>query len=274
MAATEAAFYLYPEPGSGSPVTLSLGECITGYDERPDVEVADAVSLAGGRQRAVGRWGKRVRLTLEDMLQDGQLGWKLLALQNHLDRGYSVGFTADTTRAWAAFLPTPYSAGTTSLTPGVPPFSSMVGAGQQVFADDWIRLTSQPPENTEEAVQVDTWTSSSSISLHASAAPLFTPTQSVFASWVMFWPLLKRPAEDVGKNITLIKAGGLWSMQVELVTDPVALWGFNLYDGDVLNGAELGGRTLDSHQRTLRGDFDADDVAVVFSDPTEPLLLG
>ncbi len=242
----EAAFYLYPTPGPGTPRTLSLGECVTTYAERPDVAVADAVALTGASQRTLGQWRKRVTVTLEGMIGGANLGWKLLMLQNHLDRGGRVGFTADVTKSWAAFLS--YATGDTTLSPGVPPWSAMVGAGKSLVGGDMIRLSSEHPENTEEAVKVLSWNGASPINLDVASypPPRFTPTQPVLASWAYFWPVLLRPADQVGQNITAIELGHVWSLRLELATDPATTWAAN-QEGVMLNAnGETAGRTLET----------------------------
>ncbi|MFT5687023.1 MAG: hypothetical protein ACI8RZ_007980 [Myxococcota bacterium] len=262
--AWESAFYLYPTPGPGTPVVLSLGECVTTYAERSDMEAADAVTMTGVSQRTIGRTRKRITISLETMIGGADLGWKLLMLQSHLDRGGRVGFTADVNKSWAAFLTTTYAAGDTTLQPGVPPWSSMVGIGKVLAAADMIRLTSGYPEVTEEAVKVLTWNGASPINLDTASypPPRFNPTEAVLASWAYFWPVLLRPADRVGQNITAIDLGHVWSLSLELATDPATTWEAN-QEGEQLNATgEGGGRTLDTLGAPMR-----DEDPVLNADP-------
>lgn len=242
-----AAFYLYPDPGPGSPWTLSFGECVTSYTEAPDVEVADAVTLSGRRQRAIGRWGKRVRLTLERMASREELAWQMLALQNHLDRGYSVAFTADTGKAWASFfgataLP---AAGDTLITPGANAWSSLVGSNS-LAAGDWIRIYSEASYALEQAGKIQTWTASNNITLAATTPIRFDFSGKCIASWSYFWPLLKRPEDNVGTNIVVNEVGRLWTMSIDLVIDLAALFALWPFQGDgALGGSGQRGNTLD-----------------------------
>jgi len=269
----QASFWLYPSPGPGSPVQLSLGECVTSYDERPEVLAADAVAMTGAVQRSLGLSRKRITLTLELMAGGPDLAARLLALENHLQRGGRCAFSADQDRAWAAFLTSPYTAGATSLSPGVPPWSSMVGAGIALNGGDRLRLRSGFPEGTEEKVEIDAWNGASPIQLSTSTPPLFSPTEPVLVSWEWFWPVLLRPADQLNRAITVVEIGNVWSLAIELATDDASTWAAN-QEGVVLNsGNGSGGRTLETLLDT-DGVATLSDGAVYAPDPLLTNLTG
>ena len=97
-----ARFYYTPEPFGAGPRlhVIDLGEALGEMYSDISVEAVDAVSLTGSIQRSVGRTQEVVTIQRDRMIGGEDLAIQFHALQNHLDRGFSVSFAADEDNAF------------------------------------------------------------------------------------------------------------------------------------------------------------------------------
>jgi hypothetical protein len=89
---------------------------VTRLEEIPEALVSDAESTSGNYFAAHHRSRLRVRISLERFTSDA-LYRQLMALQSHLQRGGSVGFARDSSKAFAGYVRPnrPISSGETSI---------------------------------------------------------------------------------------------------------------------------------------------------------------
>ena len=99
-------------------------------------------------------------------------------------------------------------------------------------------LETESPVNIRETRQIQSSTVTSSgggiINVKSPYIQFTYPNSRVFARWYRFFPVLRRPAEDVGKSIVTNEGGRLFSLNVRLVVDNAGLFAFhNCSDGIV-----------------------------------------
>jgi len=166
------------------------------------------------------------------MVGSEALAMKLIALQNHLDRGYSCQFTADHTKAWSAPVSVAPTGGDLSLSVDANPFRSIVhysGSDPQPADDDYIVIESMPPAMLQEVIRVDstTVTHNGGGTIVPVDRIAFTYPALPFARWYRYWPILKRPKSDIGKSIITSEHALNWSLSIRLIPDYSALFAFH-----------------------------------------------
>lgn len=225
-----AKFFYYPQPNGTFLRVIDLGEDLGELFSDFDVDAQDGVSYRGGIFRSVGRTGEIVNIQRDRLLLGEDLARKFVALQNHLDRGFSVGFTADDSKAWAAPLRFEPVGNTTALSCFPNPFRNAVGTNT-IGANDYIVLETRPPAMLHEVAKVDSVSLSSagggSITLDSGVDFHYQGGGPVFARYYRYWPILKRPAADVGQNIITNEGGRLFSLSLRLVPDYQTLFKFH-----------------------------------------------
>lgn len=284
-----ARFYYYPEPNGSHLVTIDLDEELGELFSDYFVSAVDGISTTGHRQRTVGRMGEIVNIQ-RDRLKGGEdLAYQFAALQNHLDRGFSCAFTADHTKAWAApiragTLPT----GTTTIKVFSNPFNNIVDpnlTGVKPSANDYIVIETRPPAMITEQHELKVVSNLSNITggeFIIDNVLNFNYEMPAFARYYRFWPVLKRPQRDIGRNIITNENGRLFSLDITLEPDYGTLFSFHPdnYDGITDIGTSLGkletaevpsgfsGRGLDSLAERYRDQ--RKEVAVLFGGPIHP----
>ena len=225
-----AKFFFYPQPNGSFLRVIDLGEDLGELFSDFEVDAVDGRSFDGGIYRNVGRSGEIVTIQRDRLLLGEDLARKFVSLQNHLDRGFSCAFTSDHTKAWAAPLKGKPSGNSTKLFCYGNPFKNAVGSNIP-SADDYIVIETAPPAMLHEIQKVDSVSLSSGaggsiildsgVDFHYRGGPL------VFARYYRFWPVLKRPASDIGQSIITNEGGRLFSLSLRLVPDYSTLFSYH-----------------------------------------------
>jgi len=259
-----AKFFYYPEPAGNHKVTIDLDEGLGELFSEWDVMANDGRGMDGSLFRSVGRNGEVITIQRDRMKGSEELAMKFIAMQNHLDRGYSVSFTADHTKAWAGPILTAPNGGGFSFSVGANPFRSMThytGSNPEPSATDYIVIENRPPGMIQEIIKVQSET------VTFNGGGLITATERInfsypdlpFARWYRYWPVLKRLKADIGKNIVSNEHGLTWSLNLRLVPDYSALFSFhpgprNVYDPGLIPDSPVSGDLPDrTGQESLDG---------------------
>jgi hypothetical protein len=228
-----ATFWFYPQPDGRHLVEIDMGEALGELSSAYMHDAIDGVTYSGGIFRSVGRGGEIVSIQRDRMQLGEDLAYKFDALQNHLDRGYSVSFCSDASKAWAASCQTSPAGGTFSMLLKNNPFEAITGTTTIPTTNDYIVLETGSPAYTREVVKV------ASASLTSASGGNITTAQricfdyngrQVFARWYRYFPVLKRAQSEVGKPIITNEGGRLYSLNVTLVPDYQTLFAF--YNGE------------------------------------------
>tara|TARA_R100000426_G_scaffold6388_1_gene8332 strand:- start:398 stop:1261 length:864 start_codon:yes stop_codon:yes gene_type:complete len=248
-----AKFYFYPMPVANHLVTIDLGEDLAEYYCEFEYTKETAQSM-NGKIHQTTTLNREVITIVRDRMSGGEdLAHKLHALQNHLDRGFSVAFAADSAKAFCHPLSKNPVGGDNTVIAHGNPFRSMVGSISP-SANDYFVIENQPPAMIQEVQKVS--------SLHASYTPAtggiintvnlvnFTFPSICFMRHYRFHPVLKRHPADIGKSIVTNEHGLLWSLELRLTPDYENYFGFHpnqendvpsglLQDGLVVGEAEI-----------------------------------
>ena len=257
-------FWFYPTPGGGVQ-SIDMGEGLAELYSDWEVDAESAVDMSGGSYRTVGMMREIVTIERDRMLLGEELANKFVALQNHLDRGYTVAFCSDAALAYCAPVSNPPDAADTSVEVLNDVFSSLTGIASMPPNDSYMTLETQPPGMVQEIVKATntgTATLTGGGSVAVSAGTTFGYTGPTFLRYYRFWPTLKRPASDAGRNIITNEHGQLYSLSLRLVVDYERLFAFHPHSdllidwslqeaADVMTGNDLldpGRITLDSQR--------------------------
>ena len=237
-----ARFYYYPQPSGSFPVTIDLEEELGELFSDFIVDAVDGISMNGSIQRSVGRMGEIITIQRDRLLLGEDIAYKFMALQNHLDRGFSCAFTADHTKAWAAPIHNYLSAGTKTLNVYANPFIPFLGSVIPA-SNDYVVVESAPPAQLQEMHKVDSVSNLASTggSLTVDDRINFRYNRRAFVRHYRTWPVLKRMASDIGQNIITNEGGRLFSLSLRLTPDYDTLFAFHpdTYDGVVNLGGLL-----------------------------------
>ena len=142
-----AKFYFYPEPhGSyAHPVIIDMGEALGEMYSEMITEAVDAVSLTGSMSRSVGRMQELVTIQRDRMLLGEDLAYRFHAMQNHLDRGFTVAFAADDDKAFCHPLRGVHNSGTQRINCYAHPFVNLVDPLSLLGSMTMQRLRHQAP---------------------------------------------------------------------------------------------------------------------------------
>lgn len=242
-----AKFYYYPEPNGSHLVEIDLGEDLGELFSDNIVDAVDGISLTGSIQRSVGLMGEIITIQRDRLKLSEGLAYQFMALQNHLDRGYSCAFAADHTKAWAAPLHNYLAAGSFNLTAYTNPFNSFVDPASTDLAPssgDYIVIETRPPAMLQEMHELDSVLSLSGLtggSFSIKKRLNFDYNRRAFARHYRFFPVLKRPQSQIGRSMITNEHGMLFSLSVQLVPDYETLFGYHpdTYDGVVNVGLQL-----------------------------------
>jgi len=222
-------FWYYPTPGGGVE-TIDMGEGLAELFCDWEVDAESAVDMSGGSYRTVGMMREIVTIERDRMLLGEELANKFVALQNHLDRGYTVAFCSDAALAYCVPVSHPPPAGDTTIEVLNDVFTSLTGIAAVPPNNSYMMLETQPPGMVQEIVKA-TDTSTATLTgggtIGVSAGTTFGYQGPTFLRYYRFWPALKRPAADVGKNIVTNEHGQLYSLSLRLVVDYGRLFAFH-----------------------------------------------
>ena len=217
-----AKFYFYPMPIANHLVTIDLGEDLAEFYSEMEY-TKDTSQSMNGKLHQTTLLSREVFTIVRDRMSGGEdLAHKLLALQNHLDRGYSVAFAADHTKAFCHPISVNPSGGENNLRMYSNPFRNMVGSHNPA-PNDYIIVESQPPAMIQEAHKISSVGAgfSSSIGGNVNLTNLvnFTYPSIAFMRHYRFLPVLKRHPADIGKSCVTNEHGLLWSLEIRLTPD-------------------------------------------------------
>lgn len=250
-----ARFFYYPEPNGSFPVTIDLEEDLGELFSDFFVDAVDGVTMGGSIQRSIGRSGEIITIMRDRLRLGADLAYQFIALQNHLDRGYSCSFCADHTKAWAAPVRSLLSAGVTKVHTFANPFINFMGTNTP-NVNDFIIIESQPPAMLQEChklTNVSNLNASQQSNFETEKMINFTYNRKSFAREHRTWPVLKRPQSDIGQNIITNTNGLLYSLNLRLIPDYSTLFSYHplAFDGVGLAGDLLGGPIVASSNGSI-----------------------
>ena len=106
-------FWYYPQPDGTRLETIDLGEQLGEFFTDFETDVKEGVGYDGGIKRTVGTVREIITIQRDRLILGETVAQKFRALQSHLDRGFSVSFSADSDKCFAGFLTHPPSSGDT-----------------------------------------------------------------------------------------------------------------------------------------------------------------
>ena len=283
-----AKFYYTPEPFGSSArlTTIDLGEALGEMYSDISVEAVDAVSLNGSIQRSVGKTQEVVTIQRDRMLGGEDLAVQFHALQNHLDRGFSVSFSSDSASAFCFPLRGSLSNGSTSINLYANPFVNFTGTNIRPSSGDYCTIETSSPAMIQEIIKVNDASGITAQGGLITTVDLvkFQYDQPAFLRHYRFYPVLKRPQVDIGQSIITNEGGRLFSLSIRLVVDyevlysahPERIGDSGISIGGSLASSTTGGRqdagiSLDGMPHYLR-DFGSGDTGLEFASPSNPHL--
>ena len=225
-----AKFYFTPEPfgalNGASLVTIDLGEALGEMFSDISVEAVDAVSLTGSIQRSVGRTQEIVTIQRDRMIGGEDLAIQFHALQNHLDRGFSVSFAADDDKAFCFPIRGTLNNNSSKIQLYANPFQNFTGTGPTPAIGDYCTIETGSPAMIQEIVKMQTVSNATAQGGDVDTVnPVrFQYDQPAFMRHYRFYPVLKRPQSDIGQAIVTNEGGRLFSLSIRLVVDYVTLF--------------------------------------------------
>lgn len=224
-----AKFYYYPMPIGNQLKTISIEDLGEFYSDW-EYTSGSGVTMAGKMQTSV-MLNREVITISRDRLAGGEnIAMQFKALQNHLDRGYSVAFSADDTKSFCYPVASLPVGGDQSIQVFSDPFRNMTGTNTP-SANDYMVLETAPPAALHEVVKVNTLSSGFSAlqggTVNTVYTVNFTYPSIAFLRWYRFFPTLKRLEEDRGKSIITSEHGLTWSLELRLTPDYSNLYSFH-----------------------------------------------
>jgi hypothetical protein len=220
-----ATFYWYPDP-AGSIEVLDLGEKISDLQVTPVRVARDAYSARGGQHRTTTFGALKVRIVLERFTgQD--LAWKIESMQSHLERGGSVGFAADSTKAWCGMATTLPDRGDTRLVTNGNAFKAWA-TGALLAVGDIIAMTGGQPEGIVEYGKVGVSHLGGGF-FDAKVVGLDSEVKHSFRMGPVavrhrdFYPILRMPSAQIGRAIVTHDHRISYTLDMELQTDQATL---------------------------------------------------
>ena len=230
-----AAFYFYPEPNGSQLVTIDLGEPLGELFFDFDIEESTATSMTGSMYRTFMMQRQVITIQRDRLKLKEDMANRLRALESHLNRGFSCGFTCDTDKSFIYPIQNfPYS-GDTAIKVMGDPFRNMTGSKVPVL-DDYCAIDTPNVAATYEvgkyASTTGAFSSSNGGQINLANGVNFTYDRPAFLRYYRFWPTLKR-ADAIGESIITNENGILFSLSIRLVVDTSLLFSFHpLMTGD------------------------------------------
>ena len=240
-----AKFYFTPMPNGSHTVVIDLGEALGEMYSDILFDAVDAVGFTGAISRSVGRTQEIVTIQRDRMVLGEELAYQFLALQNHLDRGYSCSFSSDADRAYCYPLRGRHSSGVKKIQCYGNPFINITGTNNLPAIGDFATVETSSPAMIQEHVKI---TSNGNINDFGGNFDIdknlcFEYTDPAFVRHYRFYPVLKRPQSDLGQAIITNEGGRLFSLSIRLVVDYMTLYAFHPdYYGE--SGINIGSRLV------------------------------
>ncbi len=243
-----AKFWFHPHPAksanSGQLISIDMGEALGELSSSIFHDVVDGIGYSGGVRRSVARGGEIVTIQRDRMRLSEDLAHQFDALQNQLDRGFSVSFSADADKCWSGFCARSPEQGDRIISVNSDTFRNMTGNTYTPVGGDYLVLETGSPKYVRETVKVrsssTTVTTGGSIDInyggYTDKVVFSYANRPAFLRWYRWWPVLKRAQSEVGKPIITNEGGRLWSLNVTLFVDYATL--FANYNGEEFGGDE------------------------------------
>ncbi len=225
-----AKFYYTPEPygslNGAALVKINLGEALGEMYSDISVEAVDAVTMTGSIRRSVGRTQEFVTIQRDRMIGGEDLAIKFHALQNHLDRGYSVSFAADDAKAYCFPIRGTLNNTSSRINIYANPFQNFTGIDAAPAVGDYCTIETSSPAMIQEIVKLQSVSNANAQGGDVDTVdPIsFQYDQPAFLRHYRFYPVLKRPQSDIGQSIITNEGGRLFSLSIRLVVDYVTLY--------------------------------------------------
>lgn len=206
-----SAFYWYPDP-SGTLETLTLGSGVepTEMQEGESAVMGAAESASGVMYRVF--FGMRYPVTIEvDAVSAANTATRraLRNMLNHLNRGGSVGFALDASKAWGSFVAVPPggpSRGATTIS-GLQGQAWYSNSASLVSGDEIVLESGDPVHQVEET------TTSATVANSATSISCAAITSSFLSCHVRhrdFYPILMMDPDEVARVDRIVSARRLW----------------------------------------------------------------
>ena len=229
-----AKFWFYPFPGNRL-IEIDLGENVGELYSDYQVSVNDGVSLDGSIYRSVGRINEIVTIQRDRFALGEGLAVKFAAMQNHLQRGGSVAFCSDSSKSWAYPIIRTPSSGNSSVKVGANPFVSAFGSVLPVVNDYCVIESSNPGMIYEHGkISASNITAAGGGDISLVDKVHFNYDRASFIRYYRFWPFLKLPKSQAGKNIITNEHGVTFSLDLTLISDISGLMAF--HPGSITDG--------------------------------------
>tara|TARA_R100000329_G_scaffold151333_1_gene147049 strand:- start:7994 stop:8803 length:810 start_codon:yes stop_codon:yes gene_type:complete len=228
-----AAFYFYPQPDGSKLVTIDLGSPLGQMFSDFEWQSSTGVSISGRTRRVNGMTREIITISRDRMAGHETTATKLMALQNHLDRGYSCIFTADTDKTWLAPIRKTPVSGDTAVSVYKNPFTGIVGT-QIPAVDDYVAIETMGPGMIQEIRKISSVTNLSSTAasyFECDAVNFSYHDKLAFARWYRCYYGLKRPQSDVGQAMVTNESGILFSLELRVTPDPSLLFKYHPKEG-------------------------------------------
>jgi len=239
-----AKFFYVPMPGGSFMQEIDLKESLGELSSSFFHDVVDNIGYNGGIRRSVTRGHEIVNIQ-RDRLQYGEaVAVRFDALQNHLDRGYSVAFCADHEKAWGAFCRRSPASGDEKISVNDNIFKNWVGSTTKPNSNDILVVETPSPKYVREKIIISsvqsgfTTSSGGILNLTSGTRVQFNySNRPAFVRHYRWWPVLKRLQSEVGKPIITNEGGRLFSLNVTLVADYEEL--FVMYNGEDFGDSDI-----------------------------------
>ena len=224
-----AKFYYTPMPNGSHTVIIDLGEALGEMYSDILFDAVDGVGFTGAISRSVGRTQEIVTIQRDRMVLGEDLAYQFLALQNHLDRGFSCSFSSDSDRAYCYPMRGIHASGVKKLQCYANPFTNITGTNNTPIIGDFATVETSSPAMIQENVKV---TSNGNITdaggnFDIDKRLCFQYNQPAFVRHYRFYPVLKRPQSDLGQAIITNEGGRLFSLSIRLVVDYMTLFAYH-----------------------------------------------
>jgi hypothetical protein len=237
--ATPKIWY-YPDglnPYTGAPTVeeIDLLENVTRLEELFEVVKSDTESLSGRSYGAHWRTRLRLRLSLE-RFTSAALFRQLMTLQSYLNRGGTMAFALDSSKAFAGYGRQAFNRGALTLYTGGNTWNHQTSTPALVSGDEvWIQGDAN--EGVQELCTVTGHTVQDTLGV---AGLTYTyQTQYPLVRWRDYWPALKLPPGEAPTIVTTDRRIGN-TLDVELVEDVDLIRAFAPFDANALRNSGSG----------------------------------
>ena len=230
-----AKFYYYPEPDSRQLRTIDLGEKLGELFSEFVYDVKSSISRGGRRYLSHGLGREFVTIQRDRMLLGENLAIELQTMQNHLDRGGYVSFCSDSDKAYIHPVLDTVEQQDATFSLGSNPLKDIIGTNTPTQGD-YVSIHTGSPSNVIEYSKLANVDSSFSSDLGGTITVnpkiAFTYNNRSFLRYYRFFPMLRRPTNEIGQNIITNEGGRLFSLNVRLYMDSYTLFNYhNGFDG-------------------------------------------